>query len=416
MIKRLKRKYIILSMVSLLMLLVFMTVGMNIANYFSFIDETDQLLDLLSRVKSTSATPDGSSGFPGGKLPPRLSPEAPYEARYFTVSVDSSGKAVQTDVSKMVTISKETALKYASFVMSGSDLRGFAGQFRYLKVSDTLPDGNGVTRIIFLDCGRKLNALESFALSSATMAAIGYVVISVAVIILSEMIIRPVRESYNKQKQFVTDAGHEIKTPLTVINANADLYEMEYGENEYISEIKAQALRLSELTGSLVSLSRMEEDQASPTMIEFPISDVVSEASASFNALAQVHNKRLALDVEPMLSIKGNEASVRQLVSILLDNAIKYSPEDSDLILSLKKQGRWVCLSVSNKTVTPVDKQSLPHLFDRFYRTDPSRNSQTGGHGIGLSIAKAITDSHGGRIWADSENSSSLTVSVCLPI
>lgn len=408
MIKKLKIKFIVLSMVSLFVLLVFIIAGMNFVNYISFVDETDELLTLLSH--SRWDIPGLEGGDKSDRFPHHISPEAPYEARYFTVTADSEGNLIKADVSKIVTVSADTALRYAAYAMSKDSDSGFTGSFRYLKITDETG-----TRLIFLDCGRKIDALESFALSSISMAALGYIVISLAVIILAEMIIRPVRESYRKQKQFITDAGHEIKTPLTVINANADLFEMEYGDNEYLCEIKSQTKRLGELTESLVYLSKMEEEQHSLAMIDFPISEVIAETASSFNALAQVNSKQLLCDIEPMLSANGNAPSIRQLASILLDNAMKYSPSESDIHLELKKQGRYICLSIHNVSIAPIDKKSLSKIFDRFYRTDPSRNSQTGGNGIGLSIAKAIADAHNGKIQATTHDGASLTVTVTIP-
>lgn len=190
-------------------------------------------------------------------------------------------------------------------------------------------------------------------------------------------------ESYEKQKQFITDAGHELKTPLTIISADTDLAEMECGENEWLEDIRRQAQRLTGLTEDLIYLSRMEEAQPRLQFLEFPISDVVEEMAQSFVAPARSQDKNLDIEVRPMISCNGDEKAVRQLVSILMDNALKYAPPGGQLALRLERQGRAVVLTVSNTTVHPVDKESLEHLFDRFYRGDQSRNTQTGGYGFG---------------------------------
>ncbi|MFQ9800920.1 MAG: sensor histidine kinase [Clostridia bacterium] len=184
-------------------------------------------------------------------------------------------------------------------------------------------------------------------------------------------------ESYEKQKQFITDAGHEIKTPLTIIKADTDVLEMDFGENEWLSDIRKQTVRLTSLTNDLVYLSRMEEAGDSMAMIEFPFSDVVGEAAASFQALAQTQGKEFQCDIQPMLSLNGNEKAIQQLVGILLDNALKYSPKNGMVSLKVWKQNRAVYLSVLNTTESPVQKDKLDLLFERFYRTDTSRNSQT---------------------------------------
>ena len=251
-----------------------------------------------------------------------------------------------------------------------------------------------------MDCGRKLALFRNFAMFSVSISLFGYVVTAILICFFAGKFIRPVAESYEKQKRFITDAGHEIKTPLTIIGADVDLLKMDYGENEYLDDIENQVKRLSGLTGDLVHLARMEESQKSLSMIEFPVSEIVRETAAPFQTLAKSQNKELVLQIQPEQSLCGNEKSVSQLVSILLDNALKYSPEGSTIRLNLEKQGRKLILKVSNLCLTPVTEEDLHHVFDRFWRADPSRNSETGGHGIGLSMAQAIVIAHGGKINA----------------
>ena len=251
---------------------------------------------------------------------------------------------------------------------------------------------------------------------SIGIALVGYALFFFVILFFSGRIIRPVQESYEKQKRFITDAGHEIKTPLTIIQADADVLEMDVGENEWLADIQKQAKRLSGLTNDLVYLSRMEEAQDTMQMIEFPFSDVVSEAAASFQSLAQTQGKTFLCEVPPMLSFTGNEKAIHQLVSLLLDNALKYSPDNGTVSLTVEKQNKALQLSVFNTTADFIAKEQLSLLFERFYRTDPSRNSQTGGYGIGLSVAKAIVSAHNGKIQAKTEDGYSLKVIVTLPI
>ena len=190
---------------------------------------------------------------------------------------------------------------------------------------------------------------------------------------------------------------------------------METGENEWLDDMRNQTKRLASLTNDLVYLARLEEADDSMQMIEFPFSDMVSETCSSFQTVAQTQGKMLQCDVEPMLSLEGNEKAIRQLVNILLDNAIKYSPEGGKISLSLKKQKKLLIFSVSNQTEVLMPKEKLPMLFERFYRLDPSRNSNTGGYGIGLSVAKAIVTAHNGKIQAKTEDGYSLKITVSLP-
>ncbi|MCI6957920.1 MAG: ATP-binding protein [Clostridiales bacterium] len=235
------------------------------------------------------------------------------------------------------------------------------------------------------------------------------------VVYCSGRIVRPFAESYEKQKRFITDAGHEIKTPLTVLQADADILEMELGSNEWLSDMQGQIKHLSALTNDLVSLARMEEGETSLHLLEIPVSDVISEAAESFRSLAQAQGKTLAVRVEPMLSMAADEKSIRQLIGILLDNALKYSPEGSEITLNFSKQARQLKLTVTNTSSAPLPGENPDILFERFYRVDSSRNSQTGGHGIGLSIAKAIVTAHGGKIHAATIADTALQITAQFP-
>ena len=202
---------------------------------------------------------------------------------------------------------------------------------------------------------------------------------------------------------------------MTIISADADLAEMECGENQWLADIRRQARRLTGLTNDLIYLSRMEEEQPRLQRIDFPLSDVAEEMAQSFQALAKSQEKEFFLHIQPMLSFTGAEKAIRQLLSILLDNALKYSSAAGKLELRLEKKGRNVLLAVSNTLSQPMDPDKLPHLFDRFYRTDQSRSSQTGGYGLGLAIARSIVVAHKGKIRAESPDGQTLTFTVHLP-
>ena len=201
----------------------------------------------------------------------------------------------------------------------------------------------------------------------------------------------------------ITDAGHELKTPLAVINADCDVLEMESEDsaNEWLEDIRKQTERLSELTNSLIYLAKTEEGSKNALVkIEFPLSDIVSEETESFRGLAKSSGKSIETSITPDITYNGDQKAIRRLISILMDNAIKYSPDGSVIRASLARNGSKTVFAVTNKTSSPVSKDDMKHMFDRFYRTDESRNSETGGYGIGLSVAKSITEAHGGKIYA----------------
>jgi len=407
MIRSLKRKFILLTMASLLVLLTVIVVGMNMLNYQSVIVETDEVLNLLVQNKGSfpELIPDNKGRFPFG-----MSPETPYESRFFSVLMNPDGEIVHADTGKIASVDEETAITYASSVMGSEKKSGFVGIYRFIR-----DDDEKMTRIIFLDCGRRLEVYQTFLTTSIFMALAGYMIVFIVVVILSGRIIRPISESYEKQKRFITDAGHELKTPLTVINANIDLLEMEIEENECLSDIRLQTEKLSSLTSDLVMLAKMEEYDKSLPMIDFPISEIVSDLVHSYEKLAESQVKNFTYYIQPMLTLKGNDKSIERLMGILLDNAFKYSPACGIIHMEMSKQAKNIVLTVYNTTVSVIEKEHLDHVFDRFYRTDTSRNSETGGHGIGLSIAKAIVEAHNGKIQAWTQDGHTFGITSSFP-
>jgi signal transduction histidine kinase len=184
---------------------------------------------------------------------------------------------------------------------------------------------------------------------------------------------------------------------------------------ESLEDINGQVDRLASLTNDLVYLSRMEEAGSAITMTEIPVSDIVSETADSFSALALERKKSLDIQVTPMLSMQGSSKEIEKLVSILVENALKYSVEDDSVHISLKKEGKNIVLEVGNKAAEPLSDEDLAHVFDRFYRGDKSRNSASGGHGIGLSMASAIVAAHGGKIRARSGDGTEFIVTATMP-
>ena len=422
MIKRLRRKLIIACMVSLAVVLTVILGGVNLMSYTKVVSDADAVLALLDA--NGGAFPKNHGGQPTGAISPDsvrpakkdpfgqkgMSPETPYESRFFSVLLGEDGQVLQIDTGQIAAVDEEEAVVYAQSVSASGRSSGFWWNYRYRLCQDEQG-----SLIIFLDCGRSLSSFHTTLLTSVLLALLGLLAVLVLLMILSKRIVRPVAESYEKQKQFITDAGHELKTPMTIISADTDLAEMECGENQWISDIRRQAQRLTGLTNDLIYLSRMEEEQPKLQLIDFPLSDMAEEMAQSFQALAKSQEKSFTLSIQPMLSFTGDEKAIRQLLSILLDNALKYSPAGGRLELRLEKQRRTLLLSVSNTSAQPIEQDRLPHLFDRFYRTDQSRNSQTGGYGLGLSIARSIVLAHKGRLRAESPDGRTLTFIIHLP-
>ena len=404
MIDRLKRRFSVLAVGALTAAVALMVLGMNLISFGALVREADGTLALMSENRGRFPEPD--RGAPG-KLPPGMSPEVPYESRYFSVTVSPDGGIMQPETSKIAAVDRDTALEYGKKALDRRAEKGFVGKFRYLKYAE----GDN-TKILFLDCRRSFDAFTSFFCSGLAVSAVGLGVLYVVVLFFIRRILRPVEESYEKQKRFITDAGHEIKTPLTVINANAALLELELGENECVSDICTQTKRLTALTNDLVELSRMDEGDASREMSLLPLSELTSEAAERFRGPAKAAQRQLFVSVEEGISLRGNGKSLMRMFDILLENALKYSPEKGSISLSLEKRGRTAELRVENDTARPVPEESLSRVFDRFYRADASRNSETGGFGIGLSVAKSVADAHGAKIFAFSDGDHRFGISV----
>ncbi len=392
MIQKLRWRFIKLSMGALFLVLLILNVAVHLISYHSVVDNADRTLAVLST---------NHGHFPGkspdvGKQPyDKMSPEAPYETRFFSVMLSEEGIPVEMDIASIAAVDAQLAAEMAQAALQLDRETGFLGNYRYFLQTST--EG---TRIIFLDWGRNLEAYWHFLYISILISAAVLVVVYLMIWLLSPKIMQTITESYEKQKRFITDAGHELKTPLTIISADADVLEMEIGENEWLEDIKRQTRQLSTLTSDLVFLARLEENSRNTPFLDFSISDVVEETASSFLAPAKAQHKELLLHIEPMLSCHGVEKDVRQLVNILLDNALKYSSQEAIITLQLAKQGKHLKLSCSNPCQTPLSNQEAQRLFERFYRTDPSRNSETGGTGLGLSIANAIMQAHGGKMQA----------------
>ena len=403
MIKKLRQKFIAIAMSSVIVVLTLIMGAVNIANYININERSEHTLKILE---------ENDGEFPFDEFPQKgkrygkdreMSPETPFETRYFTVRMDKNGKVSAIDTGRIFAVSTSTAQEYAETLFSENKTKGFIESYKYTRIDS----GNDGYMYIFIDCDRELSTFRSFLLASIGISLGGILLVFILVVIFSKIAVRPVAESYEKQKRFITDASHEIKTPLAIIDANTGVIEMINGENEWSESIRNQVKRLSSLTEKLVFLSRMDEEKYVMAMEEFSFSEAVSDTVQPFITLAQSRDKTLTTDIEENIVIKANESSVRQLVSLLLDNAVKYTNDGGKIEVRLQSKGKYRVLTVFN-TVDDIQKGRLDFLFERFYRLDSSRNSETGGHGIGLSVAKAIAESNNGKISAQSADGKSI--------
>ena len=431
-------------MLSVTIVMVLLIGVINIMNYRSVVNSADRILAMLTDgggrfpgIINRSQETDSNRTRTGNRRSSRdpedflrwmtrfssedneNNPELRYESRFFSVTLTLDGEIKSTRTDRISAVDSEDAAEMAKEIYNSGNVVGFKGDYRFRK---TVNPNNNTILIIFYDCGRSLSNVRSFLFISIAISVICLLLVYILIAISSKAVIRPAADAYEKQRQFITDAGHELKTPLAIINADADVLEMELGgdeedsSNEWLSDIRKQTARLTELTGSLIYLAKTEEGTKEAfTFVDFPVSDVIAQEVDSFKGPAQAAGKTIDAKIEENLSMNGDQKAIRQLVDIFLDNAVKYSPEGGTITVKLKKSGRYIGLSVTNSTKTPVTKENIKHMFDRFYRTDESRNSETGGYGIGLSIAKSIVEVHKGKISANAPESDKLTMSAVMP-
>ena len=402
MIRRLRRRFICIATLSVTAVMLLLTLLLNTANYIS---TTRELRDMLLLISSNQGTipayrpaGDTPAAPPQKPEPPQdgsFTAETPYSTRYFVLRYQDDGTLVQADLQNIASVTEEDIMPYLAAAVAHGAGYGSYGSYRYY-VTRT---GEGRNMAVFLDGYQQLRAVGLVLLWSLAADAACILLVVVLVVLLSRRAIDPVVRSAEKQKQFITDASHELKTPITVISTCLRVLEMETGKQKWIDKAQAQTEKLTALVNALVTLSRMDEGVSPLKMEPFPISEAVADTAEPFRDLAQSKGHSLILDIAPDLTYKGDEYAIRQLVSILLDNAVKYARADSPIILTLEKTRRGVTLRCRNGS-DPIPEETLAKLFDRFYRADPSRNAATGGFGIGLSIARSIAEAHRGSICA----------------
>lgn len=417
MVKTLQRKFILITMLALISALLVVVGGINSINIYQVNKKSEILLSMLAenggdfpqqtkkdphpqmeeKDKKTAPKEESPKEAPQkGILDYPISEETPFETRYFTVTVaDDSSDSLEMsiNVSHIAAVSEEEAKKFTEELIEKEKISGYYGRYRYRKAETE--DGKSI--YIYVDCLNDLQSIQNFAVNSMLVGGIFLVLVLILVSVFSKRAIRPVVESMEKQKQFITDAGHEIKTPIAIILANTEVIEMCEGESEWTRSIKNQVSRLTELVGSLLMLSKMDETRQQIEMGEVKFGKLIKEISDSFHTMLVQKNQKLELMVDEKLSVYGNEKEIRQLGTILMDNAVKYTPDGGKMRISLKRKEKMAVLDFYNECES-LPQGDLNRLFDRFYRTDSSRSRESGGYGIGLSVAKAVVKNHKGKI------------------
>lgn len=309
---------------------------------------------------------------------------------FYSVFYNQNGDVTKINSNGGELYSEQEILEIADRILSGGKECGI-----YSKMPFLVKSGNGGTIVALID-----NTMESdnsgrlFTYSLLTGCA-GWAVILVLAWFFSKKIVRPLEESDRKQKQFISDAGHELKTPVSVISANADLLSAEIGENKWLANIQYENERMGNLVKQLLELVRAENMQQAKEQLDF--SRLVSGEILPFESVAFESGLTLNSEIEDGIFVNGNQSRLSQLVSILLDNAISHSDGGKEVFIKLHSSGHHAVLSVINSG-QPIAEDVKNQLFERFYRVDEARTEDTGHYGLGLAIAKAVVTAHGGKI------------------
>ena len=412
MIYRLQRKFILICTASVLTV-VFLVFGVILAlNISSMNRNIDILADRVSEGGGRFPK-NFNESFKPHKRPVKaegdfdfITPETPFATRHFTVLFDNEGNVTQTNTEAIYSITDDTAVEYAKKVIKNSDERGWLSNYRYKVFS--LESGTGV---VFIDGSMSRSAFTQSIMIAGVVLLVCATLVLLMIILLSKRVVKPIAESYEKQRQFITDANHELKTPLTLILANAEIAQEELGKNEWLDDITAEGQRMTELVNQLVALSRIDEENFKLNIVQIPFGELVFDTVSEFEALARGRGKALSVNIDRSIIYSGDETLLHRLVGILLDNAVKYCDEGGEIKVTLEKRRR-IILSVEN-TYAAVGEIELNKLFDRFYRADKARKF-TGGYGVGLSMAKAIAEKHKGEITAYKKDKTNIGFKVIL--
>lgn len=408
MLKMLRLRFILSAMGAFGFVMFVLVIGINLLNSSVTTARQDETIagimeyEQMKEVQSADDIPMIS------EMPWSDGPEADFTTRFFVVHCDLAGNLVKTSRDHISSMDYDTIRQYTEEIVSNGSVKGYHGEYRY----QVRTDESGCL-IVFLNVSGSQRFVKSLFRISVIIAVASLFSVFLLILFFSGKAIRPYVRNMERQKQFITDAGHELKTPLTSISTSADILSMEYEDDEWIENIQKQAVRLTHLVNNLVALSRFDEMTPLPEKTEVSVSDAAWETAESFLALAAAEGKSYVQHIEEDLKLWGDQNALQQLLSILLDNAVRYSKEGGEIRLDIYRKHNRIYMEVFN-TCEIQDITDLNRVFDRFYRLDESRSVNTGGSGIGLSMAQAIAEAHGGKIKVYSQDGKSILFKVII--
>ena len=408
MLKKLRQKFILSALLSVGLVMLVLIAGINLLNYQAARRGQERVIDGILEYELTPKNEPRRR--PINEMPWAGGPGSEFTSRFFVVRCDQDGNVQSFGHEFINSVDEETADAYARQALSSGRKAGRIGNYRY-----RVAEKEDELLLVFLNIQAETRQQSKLLLASALIGLCSFACVTLLVLLLSKPAMRPYMKNIERQKQFITDAGHELKTPITSITTSADIAAMEHEGDEWIANIQTQAARLTRLTNDLVTLSRLDEETPFPEPAQFSLSEAAWETAESFQARAKAEEKTFQTEIVESIELLGDRASVQKLFSILLDNAFKYSAPGGEVRLQVQQKNRHALIEVSNACgqTIPDDPE---RLFDRFYRPDASRSTETGGTGLGLSIAKAIVENHRGEITVSTEQPGMIRFRASIPV
>ncbi|MDF2545987.1 MAG: Integral rane sensor signal transduction histidine kinase [Anaerosolibacter sp.] len=420
MFKQLRNRFLILNLVIISVMMIIAFASIYLITYNNVSRDISMELHKVSDMKrksnmdiDTAPPNDFNMGQPSSDYD---RPQPPDRSVSFTLVTDP-----QWNTMKIISIFDMDDSFYEAAKNAALSSASSTGKFKlednhWAFIIKTFPEG---FRIVFLDITARQAILTNLIYTFCVVAVIMLIVIFFISRFFANKSIQPIQESFDKQKQFIADASHELKTPLAVINTNVDVLlsngeDAIYQQSKWLYYIKSEAERMTKLTNDLLYLTQVDYSDIKMIFTDFNLSELVENVILTMEAVFFESNVSLKYDIEPHLMIHGNREQIQQAAMILLDNAIKYTNPKGIIDISLKKHHKHIVLSVSN-TGEGISLEHIHRVFDRFYRPDKSRVRQTGGYGLGLAIAKTIINQHNGKISVKSIPNDITTFHVELP-
>ncbi len=382
-----RKRFIIFTMLSALIVITVMMLVINFINYNNVDSFADTVTQTLADNGGSFNEPEFMPGMRDrAPFEQQMNKETPFETRYFTVKY--SDATVTTNITRIASIDSATAIKMANAVKDKTT--GYSGVYRY-RVSNS----DNEKLVIFLDCTSRLSQANVALVNSLIISAVALVGIFVVVFFISKRAVKPIITAYEKQKRFISNSAHELKTPLTIISANNEMIEMTSGENELTDGINKQIKRMSTMVRNLTLLTKIDDIKEILNK-EFLATEALNDVLTTYKPIIEENKLSLDLNIDEDVYLIGDEELFKQLLSVLLDNASKYAKTFIRIELLKNSEATLRIINDANK----VEEGNLDKCFERFYRFDSTRAEGIEGSGIGLSIAKEIVDLHKGKIMA----------------